>query len=256
MLKINKFNDMTEFDNLKIRLYKKNIEYSNFNIKSINSLSSDNNLEKLDDNYIKIDYDFYNFTITKTNLTEAIIQKAGLLFENCGKYTILLFKNQIESKLDMILLTDIQSNGISILWQSIQIVILTFGEILFSISGYAFVYSQAPPTMKSMVKTMWLISNGLGNLIVIIISKAKFVDNQVYEYLIFAGLLIITTFLFAILSYFYKYEEYKTEEFECENSQKPLLTSNKIGISNHMKHEDRINTITRLNVLADEVQNK
>lgn len=46
-----------------------------------------------------------------------------------------------------------------------------------------------------------------GNLIVVIIAEGKFLDNQVYEYFLFAGLLGVATIIFCVLSYFYKYQE-------------------------------------------------
>ena len=53
----------------------------------------------------------------------------------------------------------------------------------------------------------------IGNLIVVIVAESKFVDNQVYEYILFSGLLLISTFVFMLLSYFYKYvEDIKDEE--------------------------------------------
>lgn len=47
----------------------------------------------------------------------------------------------------------------------------------------------------------------------VIVAESKFVDNQVYEYILFSGLLLISTFVFMLLSYFYKYvEDIKDEE--------------------------------------------
>lgn len=46
----------------------------------------------------------------------------------------------------------------------------------------------------------------------VIVAESKFVDNQVYEYILFAGLLLIATILFMILSYFYKYNNDTIQE--------------------------------------------
>jgi len=39
---------------------------------------------------------------------------------------------------------------VSILWQFPQVLVMTIGEILFSVTGLEFSYSQAAPSMKSV----------------------------------------------------------------------------------------------------------
>lgn len=46
-----------------------------------------------------------------------------------------------------------------------------------------------------------------GNLIVVIIAEGKFLENQVNEYFLFAGLLGCATIAFAVLTFFYKYHD-------------------------------------------------
>jgi dipeptide/tripeptide permease len=43
-------------------------------------------------------------------------------------------------------------NSISIVWQFPQVFVITVGEILLSITGFEFSYSQAPASMKSVGK--------------------------------------------------------------------------------------------------------
>ena len=50
--------------------------------------------------------------------------------------------------------TVVRSNSISILWQLPQSVVITVGEILFSISGLEFSYSQATPNMRSVMQVI------------------------------------------------------------------------------------------------------
>ena len=59
-------------------------------------------------------------------------------------------------------------------------------------------------------------------MVVVIIAEAKFVENQVYEYLIFAGLLAIATIAFIIIGYFYKYSEDVDNENNDEAYRKYL----------------------------------
>lgn len=51
---------------------------------------------------------------------------------------------------------------VSILWQIPQYVLVTAGEILFSITGLEFAYSQAPNSMKSVVQSFWLLTVAAG----------------------------------------------------------------------------------------------
>lgn len=55
---------------------------------------------------------------------------------------------------------------LSILWQMVPYVLLTLGEILFSVTGLEFAFSQAPPTMKSTIISFWLVCVAIGNLFV------------------------------------------------------------------------------------------
>lgn len=51
----------------------------------------------------------------------------------------------------------------SIAWQLWAYVALTAGEVMISITGLEFSYTQAPKTMKSVVMAVWLASVSLGN---------------------------------------------------------------------------------------------
>ena len=46
-------------------------------------------------------------------------------------------------------------------------VVITAGEILFSITGLEFAYSQAPQSMKAILQAAWLMTTAFGSLIVI-----------------------------------------------------------------------------------------
>lgn len=51
----------------------------------------------------------------------------------------------------------------SVWWQLWAYVALTAGEVMISITGLEFSYTQAPKTMKSVVMALWLASVSLGN---------------------------------------------------------------------------------------------
>jgi POT family proton-dependent oligopeptide transporter len=55
-------------------------------------------------------------------------------------------------------------------WQFIAYVILSAGEVMVSITGLEFSYTQAPNRMKSLLMAMWLLSIALGNQLPSVIS--------------------------------------------------------------------------------------
>jgi POT family proton-dependent oligopeptide transporter len=57
---------------------------------------------------------------------------------------------------------------VSITWQVLPYVLLTFGEVLVSATGLEFAYSQAPAAMKGVIMSFWLLSVTFGNLWVLI----------------------------------------------------------------------------------------
>ncbi|PFX14963.1 Solute carrier family 15 member 2 [Stylophora pistillata] len=73
---------------------------------------------------------------------------------------------------------DVRANSISMLWQIPQYVTITAGEVLFSITGLEFAYSQAPVSMKSCVMAGWLMTVSVGNAIVVVFAEARLTENM------------------------------------------------------------------------------
>ncbi|CAK6441705.1 unnamed protein product [Pipistrellus nathusii] len=85
---------------------------------------------------------------------------------------------------------DIPTNKISIAWQLPQYVLVTAGEVMFSVTGLEFSYSQAPSSMKSVLQAAWLLTIGVGNFIVLTV--AQFSDLvQWVEFTLFSCLLLL-----------------------------------------------------------------
>jgi dipeptide/tripeptide permease len=58
-------------------------------------------------------------------------------------------------------------NSISILWLLPQYLAISVGEVMFAVTGLEFSYSQAPPSLKSVVQAAWLLTTAMGNAIII-----------------------------------------------------------------------------------------
>ena len=69
----------------------------------------------------------------------------------------------IEQRLD-------QGQHLSVLWQLGPYVALTISEILVSVTGLEFAYTQAPPAMKGTVMSLWTVTTAVGNLVVALLA--------------------------------------------------------------------------------------
>ena len=65
------------------------------------------------------------------------------------------------------------------MWQLPQIILITAAEIMFSITGLEFSFTQAPQSMKSVLQACWLLSVAIGNMLVVVIAELKFFESQV-----------------------------------------------------------------------------
>uniref|UniRef100_A0A9J8CYD7 Solute carrier family 15 member 2 n=2 Tax=Cyprinus carpio TaxID=7962 RepID=A0A9J8CYD7_CYPCA len=140
----------------------------------------------------------YNGVVCETNSNQYHIDLGLLDFG--AFYTVILSKVGLTT----IKMEDIQANNIHITWQIPQYVFLTAGEVMFSITGLEFSYSQAPASMKSVLQAGWLMTVAFGNVIVLIVAEGAGME-QWAEFLLFAGLLVAVSIIFSIMAYFYTY---------------------------------------------------
>ncbi|XP_031620182.1 peptide transporter family 1-like isoform X2 [Contarinia nasturtii] len=91
-------------------------------------------------------------------------------------------------------------HSVSMLWQVPQYVSLGMGEIMFSVTGFAFSYEQAPASMKSVSQSFWFLTFALGNLILVLITKMNLFESQAHEFIMFAVLMFIDMFIFGIMA--------------------------------------------------------
>ena len=96
---------------------------------------------------------------------------------------------------------------IHVLWQMVPYLILTLSEVMVSITGLEFAYSQAPKSMKSVIMGFWLFTVTLGNLIVVLLAGFQGM-TPVKFFWTFAGLMAVAGALFAIGAHFYKPKDY------------------------------------------------
>jgi POT family proton-dependent oligopeptide transporter len=94
------------------------------------------------------------------------------------------------------------------LWQAIPYFLMTTSEVLVSITGLEFAYTQAPRAMKSTIMGFWLLCVTIGNLIVAFLSPLQKTLALSSFFWVFAGLMIAAAVVFSVLAYFYKGKTY------------------------------------------------
>src|SRR5437763_2675010 len=87
---------------------------------------------------------------------------------------------------------------IPVVWQVLPYIVLTVGEILVSVTGLEFAYTQAPLTMKSVIQSFWNLTTAAANLAVALASAfaffrgtALFFYYAAFAYLAAAGLALV-----------------------------------------------------------------
>ncbi len=92
-------------------------------------------------------------------------------------------------------------------WQLIPYLIITVAEVMVSVTGLEFAYSQAPRRMKSVIMGFWLFNVTLGNLLVVFLSTFKGLQPAMFFWT-FAGLMAVAAALFGLRAKFYRYQDY------------------------------------------------
>uniref|UniRef100_A0A8C9KDF5 Solute carrier family 15 member 2 n=1 Tax=Panthera tigris altaica TaxID=74533 RepID=A0A8C9KDF5_PANTA len=97
---------------------------------------------------------------------------------------------------------DTPANKLSIAWQLPQYALVTAGEVMFSVTGLEFSYSQAPSSMKSVLQAAWLLTVAVGNIIVLVVAQFSGLV-QWAEFILFSCLLLVVCLIFSIMGYYY-----------------------------------------------------
>eukprot|EP00092_Neocalanus_flemingeri_P064378 GFUD01078124.1.p1 GENE.GFUD01078124.1~~GFUD01078124.1.p1 ORF type:complete len:713 (-),score=199.43 GFUD01078124.1:383-2521(-) len=147
-------------------------------------------------NYSKIDTGLYDIMMDDAKLGNITIDQGGV-------YSLIVARDpetNIHRSLTHTLTTP---NSIHILWLFPQYFVITVGEIMFSVTGLEFSYSQAPDSMKSVLQAAWLLTVAFGNIIVIIVAEAKAFNDQASEFFMFACLMLVDMGIFMWLAWRY-----------------------------------------------------
>lgn len=110
--------------------------------------------------------------------------------------------------------------AVSIAWQVAPYALLTLGEVLVSATGLEFAYSQAPPRMKGVIMSFWLLSVSYGNLWVLITNAAvrnetvtrwiaaSGIGENAFLMFFFAGFALLAALAFALYARHYPLQDH------------------------------------------------
>jgi POT family proton-dependent oligopeptide transporter len=124
----------------------------------------------------------------------------GILLASLATVVIALIQRAIDSH---------GPGTISVRWQFPAYFLLTMGEVLVSITGLEFAYSQAPRRMKSTIMGLWLLTVALGNVFVSAIALTHL--PAAASFWLFAAVGAGGALLFGVRAYFYTPRDYVQE---------------------------------------------
>ncbi|XP_014647692.1 PREDICTED: solute carrier family 15 member 2 isoform X2 [Ceratotherium simum simum] len=150
----------------------------------------------------------------------------GLL--DFGAAYLFVITNRTNQGLQAWKMEDIPANKMSIAWQLPQYALVTAAEVMFSVTGLEFSYSQAPSSMKSVLQAAWLLTVAFGNIIVLIVAQFSGLV-QWAEFILFSCLLLVVCLIFSIMGYYYV--PLKPEDIqEPADKQIPRIQGNMINL--------------------------
>lgn len=97
--------------------------------------------------------------------------------------------------------------NLPVLWQLLPYALITVAEVLISITGLEFAYTQAPRSMKSTIMGFWLLCVTFGNVLVAFLAPLQSLSLETFFW-VFAGLMTIAALLFTLLAAFYRGKSY------------------------------------------------
>uniref|UniRef100_A0A6Q2Y893 Solute carrier family 15 member 1a n=1 Tax=Esox lucius TaxID=8010 RepID=A0A6Q2Y893_ESOLU len=143
---------------------------------------------------------------------------------------------------------DIKPNSFHMGWQIPQYFLITCGEVVFSVTGLEFSYSQAPSNMKAVLQAGWLFTVAVGNFIVLIVAEIAQIEEQWAEFFLFASLLVAVCIIFSIMAHFYTYtdptaiEAQFRDKSDNESHQERLEMEKKHSIDHHDENDEQKQT--------------
>ena len=102
-----------------------------------------------------------------------------------------------------------------LLWQVVPYLLMTAAEVMISITGLEFSYTQAPPKMKSVIMSVWLLAVAAGNYFTAYINKLRDEGRLTLEvpayFWFFTACMLATAVIFVFVAMTYRERTYLQE---------------------------------------------
>ncbi len=122
----------------------------------------------------------------------------GMTITGLSFVAIALIQQQIEA----------QGEGVvSVGWQVIPYILVTIAEVMVSVTGLEFAYTQAPRRMKSTIMGFWMLTVSLGQVLVSLLASLEDLPKVTFFWT-FAGMMFGASVIFGIRARFYKPKDY------------------------------------------------
>jgi POT family proton-dependent oligopeptide transporter len=124
------------------------------------------------------------------------LERRGVRLTPLRKMTAGMFLTAASFGVAAILQTFVDAGGTpNVLWQFPQYLLLTTGEVLVSVTGLEFAYTQAPRALRSTIMSIWFLAVAVGNLITAVLSKMVRLEGA-WNFWLYAGLMVLAAFAF------------------------------------------------------------
>jgi POT family proton-dependent oligopeptide transporter len=130
--------------------------------------------------------------------------RLGVKVSPLGKMSVGMFLTVL-SFVAMAVLQSIIDGGVRphALWQIVPYLFLTAGEVMISVTGLEFAFTQAPRTMKSTIMSFWMLTTAGGNFIAAVVSQWNRFHGAAY-FAFFAGLMLACAIGFVLMARRYR----------------------------------------------------
>lgn len=139
------------------------------------------------------------------------IERFGIRMTPLRRMTVGMFIASLAFVIVALLQIRIDAGGetdrVSVLWQILPYLVMTQAEVMVSITGLEFAYTQAPRRMKSTIMGFWLLTVALGNKLVAIVTRMPDMPLDKFFW-VFAALMACAAVLFGLRASFYRYRDY------------------------------------------------
>ena len=122
----------------------------------------------------------------------------GMLIASLAFVTVALIQRRIDA-----------GETVHVSEQVLPYVLMTLAEVMVSVTGLEFAYSQAPRRMKSTIMGFWLLTVSLGNVIAAVFFSSMDDWGLLEFFWLFAALMAVAGVLFGVRAAFYRYQDYQ-----------------------------------------------